>query len=160
MHNGSLYLLPFTQDPNGLFFHQFNGGSSGGRGSLHHESRFRCRATNAYGKIVSTVVSVKPGNNRCLTTGMNTCWRCIFPLFLTFLEGNDPKEENIGLFPQHCFPPFLWNLKSDFSHPLSLTYSFNMHREANRGNFRQPKSRVRGDAQCLKFPRNVSYIVE
>ena len=63
------------------------------------------------------------------------------------------------LAQQYFFPPFLQNLKSDFSHPLSLTYSFNMHREANQGNFRQPKSRVRGDAQCLKFPRNVSYII-
>ena len=84
-----------------------------------------------------------------------------FPFF-SDSWGNDPKEENsMGLFPCAAilFPPFLQNLKSDFSHPLSLTYSFNMHREANQGNFRQPKSRVRGDAQCLKFPRNVSYII-
>ena len=53
LHNGSLYLLPFTQDPNGLFHRNSQ--------LHHHESRVRCRATNAYGKIVSPVITVKPG---------------------------------------------------------------------------------------------------
>ena len=117
MHNGSLYLLPFTQDPNGLFFHQFNGGSSGSRGSLHHESRFRCRATNAYGKIVSTVVSVKPGNNRCLTKGMNTCcWGCIFlPLLLRFLGGMIQKKKIVWAYflaQQYFFFPLFFRISN------------------------------------------------
>ena len=56
LHNGSLYLLPFTQDQN-------SGSNFLGNHMSYHssESRFRCRATNAYGKIVSKVITVKPG---------------------------------------------------------------------------------------------------
>ena len=56
LHNGSLYLLPFTQDSgSSAHFHLMRHSSS--------EFRFRCRATNAYGKIVSRVITVKPGKS-------------------------------------------------------------------------------------------------
>lgn len=51
LHNGSLYLLPFTNTQD----HAFH------LSAMHHQSKFRCRATNAYGRIVSTVITVKPG---------------------------------------------------------------------------------------------------
>ncbi len=62
LHNGSLYLLPFSQDPLGHFRTRSSSSSrSHHSSSSSAESRFRCRASNPYGKIVSRVILVKPG---------------------------------------------------------------------------------------------------
>nr|XP_040567954.1 Down syndrome cell adhesion molecule-like protein Dscam2 [Lepeophtheirus salmonis] len=42
-HNGSLSFYPFS------------------KGAYHEERRIRCRASNAYGRIVSRIVTIKPG---------------------------------------------------------------------------------------------------
>ena len=46
LHNSSLHFMPFSQDS---------------LGHLRVETRVRCRASNPYGKIVSTLIIVKPG---------------------------------------------------------------------------------------------------
>ena len=48
-HNGSLHILPFAGD---------GFSTPGGRKGEH---AVRCRASNAYGRVVSRLVTIKPG---------------------------------------------------------------------------------------------------
>ena len=70
LHNGSLHFLPFARSPpppSGLAGVSGGGLRSAAHQQQHHggggggEYAVRCRASNAYGRVVSKLVKVKPG---------------------------------------------------------------------------------------------------
>ena len=57
-HNGSLHILPFAGDG----YNSPGSALDGGDGSRRKgEHAVRCRASNAYGRVVSRLVTIRPG---------------------------------------------------------------------------------------------------